>query len=304
MWANLAFYSALTKAGRIADLDAFQPLSLDEIRMEDEECTLYRFIPEPEVPYRDPQQDAQKRAALEVWRAQLPPFAQQVLRLSFGLCEEDGRAQTPGEIATSLGVTAGNISFLKRCALLKLKAIAEGRARERRQRAGAPARLAQVSFPTADKFLRRREHPAGGALQPCARRLEAAYAHLQATGKCITAYALSKQADVHVKTAERFLEREGMLPGQDPQARCAERLEQAHAQMQAEGTPITITTLAHRAGVHYRTAQRFFEVHQPEQALWRTGRDDPEKSDFQMEKSWSPLSLSKTCTTAGMGLPQ
>ncbi len=236
--------SRLRKAGHLADLGAFQPLSLDEIHMEDEECTLYRFIPEPEVPYRDLQQDVRKRAILEAWLAQLSPFAQQVIRLSYGLCDQDGRAQTPGEIAATLGVTSENISSIKRSALLKLKAIAQGRAREQRKRAGASsrqraiapasratekhaqleraalylqregqpittahlARLAQVSFPTADKFLRRRAHSAGGVLQSCAERLEAAFACLQTSGKRITAYALSKQADVHVQTAQRFLE--------------------------------------------------------------------------------------------------
>jgi RNA polymerase sigma factor (sigma-70 family) len=318
--------SRLRKAGRLTDLDAFQPLSLDEIRMEDEECALYSFIPEPEVSYRDPQQDARKRALLEAWLAQLPSSAQQVIRLSFGLCDEDGRARTPGEIAASLCVVPSTISSIKRSALLKLKAIAQGRAREQRKRAGAPsrqraispasraaekhaqleraalylqregqpitpahlARLAEVSFLTADKFLRRREHPAGGSALPCAERLEAAYAYLQTTGKRITAYALSKQADVHVKTAERFLEREGMPPVQDPQTRCAAQLERACAQMQGEGTAITISVLARRAGVHPRTAQRFLEARQPERALQRTGKGDPERQ-ARLEQAYASL---------------
>jgi RNA polymerase sigma factor (sigma-70 family) len=318
--------SRLRKAGRIADLDTFQPLSLDEIRMEDEECTLYSFVPEPEVPYNDPQQGARKRALLEAWLAQLSPSAQQVTRLSFGLCDEDGRAQTPGEIAASLGVAPSNISSIKRSALLKLKAIAQGRAREQRKRAGAPsrqratthtsratekhgqleraalylqregqlittahlARLAEESFLTADKFLRRREHPANGTSQPRAQRLEAALACLQTTGKHITAYALAKQADVHVKTAERFLEREGMLPVQNPQARCAEQLERAYAQMQAEGAAITSSALARRAGVHPYTAQRFLEARQPERASRRTSKYDPERQTL-LEQAYASL---------------
>jgi RNA polymerase sigma factor (sigma-70 family) len=316
--------SRLRKAGRLSDLDALRPLSLDKTYREDEECTLYRFIPQPEVPTRDLQQDAQKRAALEAWLMHLSPSAQQVIRLSFGLCEEDGRAQTPGEIAALLGVTPTEISSLKRAALLKLKAIAEGRARGQRsqtkapsqqrattsratekharleraalylQREGQPittahlARLAEVSFPTAAKFLRRRAHPADSAAQPCAERLEAAYARLQTSGKHITAYALSKQADVHVHTAARFLEREGMLPVQNPQVRCTEQLEQTYAQIQAEGTTMTISGLARRAGVHSRTAQRFLDARHPEQALRHTSKHSSE-IQIRLEQVYASL---------------
>ncbi len=305
--------SRLRKTERLADLDAFQPLSLDEVHRGDEDCTLSRFIPEPEVSYRDPQQDAQKRATLEAWLLHLSPSAQQVIRFSFGLCDEDGRAQTPGELAALLGVTPKEISSLKRSALLKLKAIAEGRTRGQRSQTKVPspqrattsratekharleraalylqresqpittahlARLAEVSFLTADKFLRRRAHPtADGAALPHTERLEVAYACLQTTGKRLTAYALAKQADVHIQTAERFLERAGMLAVQNPQTRCTEQLEQAYAQMQAEGTPITNSVLAHRTGVHFRTAQRFLNAYHPEQTSQRTSKHNPE----------------------------
>jgi len=70
------------------------------------------------------------------------------------------------------------------------------------------ARLAEVSFITASKFLRRREQSTDGFQQPCAERLEEAYAHLQiTTGKRITAYALQQGAQVHWSTAMRFLQK-------------------------------------------------------------------------------------------------
>jgi hypothetical protein len=59
---------------------------------------------------------------------------------------------------------------------------------------------------------------------------------------------------------------------QNPQVRCTEQLELAYVQMQAEGTAITISGLARRAGVHSRTAQRFLDVCHPEQTLRHTSK--------------------------------
>lgn len=121
------------------------------------------------------------------------------------------------------------------------------------------ARLAEVQFITADRFLRRRTRPTEEPAQPLAQRLEQAYIHLQATGKRVTAYALSKQVDVHTSTAQRFLlMREGGRP-QNPHARCTEQLERACASLQEEGVPLTVTLLARRAGVHYNTARTFVQ---------------------------------------------
>ncbi len=75
---------------------------------------------------------------------------------------------------------------------------------------------------------------------------------------------------------------------QDPQVRCAEQLEQAYAQMQAEGTAITISALARRAGVHSRTAQRFLEARQPEQASRHMSKRDPE-IQTRLEQAYASL---------------
>jgi RNA polymerase sigma factor (sigma-70 family) len=298
--------------GRAKQLEALLPLSLDmvfESEKYGEEESLGKTLAEPEVSFCDSHEHTRKRQQVDALLSHLSPRAEQVLRLSFGLFEDDGRPRSPAEIAGLPDIPVHAVHTTKQQALARLRTVAERQAGPSVQRERAPsprseqptpttrsgeprpltdgqqrlerswtyleaqhlpvtaarlARLAAVHFITADRFLRRRTHPAEEAERPMNERLEQAYIQLQASGKRVTAYALAKQVDVHPSTAQRFLLAHENIGGpQNPHARCVEQLERAYAALQEEGVPLTVNLLARRAGVHYHTARAFVAHRQP-----------------------------------------
>src|SRR5215469_8247460 len=82
------------------------------------------LLPTEAAPERDPRLSAQ----VETWLSYLSPRAQAVLRLRYGLADDNERCHSTAEIVRLLGIRRTEVQRLEREALLRLRALVEGRA--------------------------------------------------------------------------------------------------------------------------------------------------------------------------------
>ncbi len=124
--------SAIWKAkqhGTEKHLYELQPDSLDQWMewfqtSEVEEPPTTSLLPTEAAPPRDPH----VRMRVQTWLSYLPPRAQKVLTLRYGLSDEDESCWTVGEIAHELGVPRSTIEYIERDAKQRIRALAEGTA--------------------------------------------------------------------------------------------------------------------------------------------------------------------------------
>ena len=123
-------HNALSRArakGTEAALYDLQPESLDAwmawCEMEEaEELPMRPITPTAAAPESDPA----LRVQVETWLSSLSAQEQIIVRLHYGLSEEDERAYSATEIAHMLGVKPGTMQARLRRALARLKALAQG----------------------------------------------------------------------------------------------------------------------------------------------------------------------------------
>jgi len=113
------------------------------------------------------------------------------------------------------------------------------------------ARLAQVSEPTARRFLRAQPE-AYTRHDDFSARLQSASEQLQREGQPLSERALARLAGVSRKSAHRFLH-----PPQPREQPREARLQAAFARLQMEDQPLTASALARLAQVRWQTAVRF-----------------------------------------------
>jgi len=243
--------------GRADQLDALLPLSLDmvfESEQYGEEESLGDTLAEPEVSFCDSHEQTRKRQQVDALLSHLSSRAEQVLRLSFGLFEEDGRPRPPAEIADLLAIPVHAVHTTKQQALARLRTIAEGQTGHPVQRKRAPS--SHSERPSSTTY--------SGEPRPLTdgqQRLERAWTHLEAHHLPITAARLARLAVVHFITADRFLRRR-TRPAEGAERSLTEQLEQAYTQLQATGKRVTAYALAKQVDVHPSTAQRFLLAHE------------------------------------------
>jgi RNA polymerase sigma factor (sigma-70 family) len=171
-------------------------ISLDQLADEEEtESSLYDTLIAPTDPPQASRCDEKKRAQVDALLSRLAPRMQAVVRLRYGL-GADGQVHSPAEIAQILGITSTSVSSLYQVAMRRLRTLAQSdlsfeqaveqapdilcdrrrtpcTPQERMTRLeqaytqiqaegqlctiSALARLAQVSYPTAKKFLHRHQ---------------------------------------------------------------------------------------------------------------------------------------------------
>lgn len=225
---------------RIEQLRALQPLSLDALHGEAEDCTFAETLEAPSLVLPDPaaaaaeeQQQQARRTQVEALLSRLTEREQQVLRLRYGLDEADGRCLTPTAIARQLGMDSSTVYHLEQRALRKLRALARSHPEEARQQ-------------QAD---RRQEQ-----LQ----RLFAACADLERQGLAINVKALARQSHVDKAAVRPFVRDYWNQHGSEQ-----ERLEAACAALEAEGLSVTMAHLCSRAHVGSRAAAAFLKNYHP-----------------------------------------
>jgi RNA polymerase sigma factor (sigma-70 family) len=186
--------------------------------------------PEP-APARDPVQ----RAWVEESLSALSSRQQTVLRLRYGLADEDERAYTVIEIAHILGLSRKTVDNAVRAGLARLRALAEGRAtlveaQGRPRITGSTCQQRHTSNQAA------RQH-----------RLESAYRRLLAQGIPVTHRRLAQEAHASNNVVCAFLrEKRGMSRKEAEQAR-QQQLEVAYEGLLAQGISPTYERLAQAA---------------------------------------------------------
>ena len=236
------------EASRFEALDHL--LSLDEqmewFETDDlEEPPAAPLLPTEAAPERDPA----LRAQVETWLAYLFPRAQAVLRLRYGLSDDNERCHATAEIVRLLGIRRTEVQRLEREALVRLRAFAEGKA-TLVQRHGKLS----IDYPAVQNRLRITPQQEAA--------LSATGRTLQAQGPAVTAQA----AGVSQSRAQQFLRQHRDQFPAGPTSK-AERHQQrlahvaaVYAEQVAQGKHITSTTLARAAHVRIETALEFLRT--------------------------------------------
>ncbi len=241
------------EANRFEALDHL--LSLDEqmewFQTDDlEEPPVTPLLPTEAAPERDPAQ----RAQVETWLSYLSPHAQAVLRLRYGLADDNERCHSTAEIVRLLGIRRTEVQRLERDALMRLRALAEGKATLTHWRGQI-----RIACPAAQARLTIAPEQAAA--------LTAAHAALQARGMPVTGRTLARAAGVGHNRAQQFLRQyRQQFPGTwtSPAERHQQRLAhvaQVYAELVAQGQPITTRTLVKVAHVRIETVLEFLRAH-------------------------------------------
>lgn len=229
---------------RVEALRMSQPLSLDALRGEEEECTFADLLAAPPLVLPDPAaQDAQEeeaqqqttRTQVEALLARLTLHEQQVLRLHYGLDEADGCVHSLTAIAEQIGLAYATVWRLEQQALRKL-------------------RVPQKAKEKKVDLSQTREQQRVTQQQ----RLETACVLLEAEGTPISVRVLARLAHVDKAVIRPFLRHYWEQQGNEQ-----ERLERACAALEAEGLPVTLALLCPRAHVGGQAAAAFLREHPP-----------------------------------------
>jgi RNA polymerase sigma factor (sigma-70 family) len=225
---------------RLEQLRVLQPLSLDTLHGEAEDCTFAETLQAPPLVLPDPAATAAeerrqqaKHTEVEALLSRLTEREQQVLRLRYGLDEADERRHAPAAIARQLGLDSSTVCHLEQRAIRKLRALARSQGEEAREQ-------------QAD---RRQEQ-----LQ----RLAAACADLERQGISITVKVLARQSHVDKAAVRPFVRDYWNQHGSEQ-----ERLEATCAALEAEGLSVTMARLCSRAHVGSRAAAAFLKNYHP-----------------------------------------
>jgi RNA polymerase sigma factor (sigma-70 family) len=115
--------------GTVDRLYAFETVSLDVAMQRFDSDDLCEPLTSPLLPTgAAPPRDPALRAQVEEWLALLTPRAQAVLRLRYGLCDDNERAHSTAEIARLLGIRRQAVQLAERNALQHLRALLAGEA--------------------------------------------------------------------------------------------------------------------------------------------------------------------------------
>ncbi len=254
---NQFWYLYKHKREALQALRAIQPRSLDQEVGEDHH-TLADLVEAPAVICPSPASSSSsasalsdKRALVEALLSHLSLREQQVVRLRYGLNEQDGQERSQVAVAAQLGIAQAQVNRIERGALAKLRALGM-------QVAPAHDTTERISKGQQRQVLLERlaqEVQAQGGSEE--ERLVSAYERLAAqrfTG--INPFQLSKVAQVDGRTAVAFLH---ARLGGSPQ----ERIAAAYAQLAAQGEHPTrerIRQLAHVDGKQITTYKQAHEI--------------------------------------------
>lgn len=223
---------------RVASLDArmesFDPDATEEPQVKP-------LVPTEAAPERNPEQ----RAQVDTLLSYLSPRAQAIVRLRYGLSDDNERRHTTNEIAALLGIDRRVVLTIERDALTRLGAFVAGKATLGQQN-GKPC----ICYPDA--------HNTSAITPEQEAALMAACRDLQAHGVIVTGRALSKAAGISLERALTFLRlhRTG-TPTEDRARQRQQKLERVCARLEAQGVRVMSPLLAQEAGVAKQTAIDF-----------------------------------------------
>ncbi len=223
---------------RVASLDAYMERYDPDAT---EEPLLVPLLPTEAAPERHTEQCAQVDTLL----SHLSPRAQVILRLRYGLSEDNERCHTIEEIAALTGIARGVVRSIERDALTRLRAFVAGKAT-----LGQKNGKSCICYPDA--------HNTSANTPEQETALLAAYNDLQARDLIVTGRSLADAAGMSVERAWTFLRRHrGGTPAQARARQRQQKLERVCTRLEAQGVRVTSPLLAKEAGVAKRTAIDF-----------------------------------------------
>lgn len=220
-------------------------LSLDELRETNplEEPHASPLTPSHAAPPRDPQH----RVLVETYLSYLSPRAQAIVRLRYGLCEDNEHRHSTQEIMAQLGLSRDLVLTTEHDALTRLRALVEGKATIG-TRHGRPCICypqAHASSPTPEQEV----------------TLRRITTELEAQGHFVTGRLLAKAAGVSEARAFTFLR---LHRTQTPQqARISHRhrqLEATYRRLATHGQAVSSVHLAREAHVGKPAALAFLKA--------------------------------------------
>ncbi len=227
---------------RVASLDAhmawFDPDATEEPQVKP-------LVPTEAAPERHPEQ----RARVDALLSYLAPRAQAILRLRYGLADDNERRHTTNEIAALTGIDRGVVLTIERDALTRLRAFVAGKAT-----LGQKNGKSCICYPDA--------HNTSANTQEQEAALMAVYDDLQARDIIITGRSLASAANTSVERAWTYLRRHRTgTPTQDRAHQRQQKLERVCARLEVQGVRVTSPLLAKEAGVAKQTAIDFLTAH-------------------------------------------
>ncbi len=226
---------------RVASLDELMAwFETDEV----EEPPVKPIMPTEAAPLRDPLQ----RAQVETLLSYLSPRAQAILRLRYGLSDDNERRHTTKEIVRLLGIDRRVVLTTERDALARLRALVEGLAT-----IGKKNDKPCIYYPDAHNHYTITPEQEASMLRGCL--------DLQAQGVIITGRSLAKEAGVSIGRALMFLRLHRTETPKEARARQRQQhLEEVWTRLEAQGVRITSPRLSKEAGVMKKTAIDFLKA--------------------------------------------
>lgn len=223
---------------RVASLDELMEwFDTDEV----EEPPVKPILPTKAAPPCDPV----LRAQVDMLLSYLSPRAQAIVRLRYGLCDDNERRHTTNEIAGLLGIDRRVVLTTERDALARLRALVAGKATIGRKN-GKPC----ICYPDIHNNFTITPEQEAAMLRACR--------DLQAQGVIVTGRALAKAAGTSAGHALMFLRLHRTEPPKAARARQRQqKLEEVWTRLEAQGVRVTSPLLAKEAGVAKQTAIDF-----------------------------------------------
>jgi RNA polymerase sigma factor (sigma-70 family) len=223
---------------RVASLDELMAwFETDEV----EEPLVKPICSTEAAPLRDPHQ----RAQVETWLSYLSPRAEAILRLRYGLSEDNERRHTTAEIARALGLDRRAVLTTERDAITRLQALVAGKTTLGKKH-GKPC----IRYPEAHHRYTITPEQQAAMLQACR--------DLQAQDIIVTGRLLAQMTGVSVGRALMFLRLHRTETPKEARARQRKRpLEEVCTRLEGQGVRVASPLLAKEAGVMKQTARTF-----------------------------------------------
>jgi RNA polymerase sigma factor (sigma-70 family) len=274
--------------GTLDQLYRLQPLSMDKEMewfqtSELEEPPVSAIAPLRPAPERNPV----LRAQVEEYLSYLSPREQTILRLRYGLSDDDERAYGVGEIARMLDLPRKRIDTIIHGALLRLRALVNGTA----------TIVEKEGCKRITGIYKGRYRPA--VLSPeqedC---LQQACTRLSTQGKHISIRTLAQESGLSPFYTTAFLQIHASLrvapPKLDDQARCA-RLEAAYIHLQEQGIAVTNERLAREAHMSKTIAAAF--LREKRGLPYESRQTHGQKREERLEAAYTALTAQEICPT-------
>lgn len=241
--------SALYKRGEVHNNVLLHACSLDRpVERSDDE-----MLAAPPLILTTTTDDREKSALVEALLAGLTERQRQVLYLRYGLDPADQREWSHVEIAQHLGIPESSVTQTLKRALAACRRLYEQRLRQQAHRQDNPPPPRQYQEARNEQMARKRLEQY--------QKLQGAEATMRAQGRRISAKRLAALDHVDDRVARAYV-RTHRDEAYEQAQRDAEqqRLEEAYATLQAQGSPITLDYLCQLASVGIKAASTFLDA--------------------------------------------